>query len=145
MVLDALRQLDEETELSGLVEADETYFRFSEKGDKNLTRAPRERGSKAPLSGKSRHHVCVLTTQDRTGQRFAKVIDRGVPKHRNVAEGLELALSVDVRRGVSPASGGPVRGRPRRSGPSPGRRAPPARAGRRGPERRDGRRTAPSC
>jgi len=74
VVLNALRQLDEET--------------------------PRERGSAAPLSGKSRHHVCVLTPQDRTGQRFARVIDRGSPKHRNVARGLAPRLTPSVAGGV---------------------------------------------
>lgn len=96
VVLDALRQLDEETELSGMVEVDETYFRYSEKGNKNLSRPPRKRGTKAPVSGKSRHHVCVLTGQDRTGEQFATVIDRGNPKHANVFSGLLPHITDDV-------------------------------------------------
>lgn len=93
VIMEALRQMDEDTQHEGLVEADETYFRYSETGDKNLTRPPWQRGGKAPVSGKSHHHVCVLTTQDRTGNRYAEVIDRGNPKHKHIFQGLAPRIS----------------------------------------------------
>lgn len=97
VVMEALRQMDENnTRHRGLVEVDETYFRFSETGDKNLSRPPRKRGGTASSPGKSRQQVCVLTTQDRTGNRYAKVIDRGRPKHSRIFQGLSPRITDEV-------------------------------------------------
>lgn len=53
--------------LSGLVEADETFFRKSYKGKKGpLGRKPHKRGERAPLRGVSRHHVPVLVAHERS-------------------------------------------------------------------------------
>jgi hypothetical protein len=41
------------TKLQGIVEADETFFLYSEKGKRNLTRKPRTRGGKAEKCGLS--------------------------------------------------------------------------------------------
>ena len=52
--------------LSGIVEADETYFRASCKGSKTLDRVPHKRGAhKNAKRGLSKDQVCVLVATDR--------------------------------------------------------------------------------
>lgn len=53
--------------LKGLVEADETLFLDSKKGDRHLTREPRKRGGKAKRPGRSAEQVTVLVARDRHG------------------------------------------------------------------------------
>lgn len=96
VVLDALRQLDDETELSGLVEADETYVRHSKKGENNLPRPPRERGESAPLPGISHFLDCVLTAQDRRGNRYAEYICQAKPQHDDVEDALRPRITPDA-------------------------------------------------
>lgn len=52
--------------LNGIVEADETYFRYSEKGSHNLTREPHKRGGISIKPGVSEDLVCVFTACDRS-------------------------------------------------------------------------------
>lgn len=52
--------------LSGIVEADETYFQISRKGTKQLTRKPHKRGRESKKRGLSKEKVCVLTVTDRS-------------------------------------------------------------------------------
>jgi len=51
--------------LEGTVEADETYFLYSEKGSRKLTRPARKRGGKASKRGLSDEQVPVLIARDR--------------------------------------------------------------------------------
>ena len=51
--------------LHGIVEADETYFLESHKGERNLTRPPRKRGGKASKRGLSDEQIPVLIARDR--------------------------------------------------------------------------------
>ena len=61
--------------LQGIVEADETLFPYSEKGNKSLNRAAKKRGSKAKKPGRSKEDwVSVLTIRDRSGQTCDAVI-----------------------------------------------------------------------
>lgn len=54
--------------LAGIVEADETYFLESFKGQKRgMARAPRRRGGKAKKPGSSKEQIPVLVSRDRTG------------------------------------------------------------------------------
>ena len=66
--------------LKGVVEADETYFRLSFKGQRKTFpkgRHPRKRG-KAPKRGVSKEQVCVLTAIDRvnydTFMRYSPIV-----------------------------------------------------------------------
>lgn len=77
-LLDALRRLDAPT-LAGIVEADETYFRFSRKGQRGL-RNSRQRGGPARKRGLSREQVYVVVARDRQGQTVAEVACRSVPR-----------------------------------------------------------------
>ena len=67
--------------LAGVVESDETYFRESNKGHRNIKnqfgRKPRKRGKKATKRGISNEQVCVLVAQDRQGHVFSQVAGNG--------------------------------------------------------------------
>ena len=61
--------------LTGIVEADETYFLRSAKGSRKLLRAPRKRGGVASTPGLSDEHVPVLVACDRSGATVAARLD----------------------------------------------------------------------
>ena len=64
-ILHALK-MNPHQQLRGVTEADETFFRYSEKGSRKLSRRPRKRGGgKGP--GLDDELVCVLTAKDRSG------------------------------------------------------------------------------
>lgn len=53
--------------LNGIVEADETYFPYSCKGQRHLDRPPRKRGKQIHMRGTSKDQVPVLVVRDRSG------------------------------------------------------------------------------
>jgi transposase-like protein len=57
---------DTPQQLEGIIEADETYFRKSKKGDKHLNRKPHTQGGEGSKRGLSKEQVCVLTACDRS-------------------------------------------------------------------------------
>jgi transposase-like protein len=99
-ILSTLSNIKSE-KLSGLVEADETYFRESQKGSRNLTRE-KHRSGKSKLThnqlcgfygitqeeyngmkrkrGLSNNQVCVLTALDRKNNYFGKPVGYGKMK-----------------------------------------------------------------
>ncbi len=60
--------------VEGIVEADETFFRESFKGQRKLPRKPRKRGTKAKQRGLSREQIPVVTIRDRHGATVDQVI-----------------------------------------------------------------------
>jgi transposase-like protein len=77
--------------ISGVVEADETFFLYSEKGSRSLERKPRKRGGSASKKGVNSDHVTVMTAYERKtgtlsntvvckGRLTKKAIDKGVGK-----------------------------------------------------------------
>ena len=62
--------------LAGIVEADETYFLESHKGERNLSRKPRKRGGKASKRGLSDEQIPVLIARDRTGVTIDSVLPK---------------------------------------------------------------------
>ena len=63
--------------LEGIIEADETFFRYSQKGQRNLARKPRKRGTKAPNRGLStKDWVPVLTARDRAKNTFEAILPK---------------------------------------------------------------------
>jgi hypothetical protein len=65
-------------EFEGLLEVDEIYFLYSEKGNKSITdRDPRKRGGSSKYRGISREQVCVVVARDRTNKTHAKVACMG--------------------------------------------------------------------
>lgn len=64
--------------LEGIIEGDETFFLFSEKGNKSIeTRKPRKRGGKASKPGINDEHVAVIVSTDRNKQPIIEVAGRG--------------------------------------------------------------------
>lgn len=72
-ILTALKQMDFEL-FEGIVEMDETYFLYAEKGKKrNIQgRKPRLRSGSSGFRGISKDQVCVLVARDAKSERFPK-------------------------------------------------------------------------
>ncbi len=64
-------------EFQGIVESDDLFFAYSEKGNRNLGRKPRKRGAKAGKAGISDEKVAVVATCDRSGNKDFKVATKG--------------------------------------------------------------------
>ena len=65
-----------EPRLEGIIEADETYFRESQKGSRALKRPARKRGSKASSAGlNNKDWVAVLTAKDRSHHEYDHVLE----------------------------------------------------------------------
>ena len=65
----ALPASENDTELSNIVEADETYFLESFKGERKLPRPARHRGGKAQKRGRSAAQITVLVAPARQCQK----------------------------------------------------------------------------
>ena len=64
-------------EFQGIVESDDLFFSYSEKGNRNLDRKAKRRGEKASKAGISNEKVAVVATCDRSGNKDFKVATRG--------------------------------------------------------------------
>lgn len=64
-------------EFQGIVESDDLFFAYSEKGGRHLGRKPKKRGEKASKAGISDEKVAVVATCDRSGNKDFKVATRG--------------------------------------------------------------------
>jgi len=64
-------------EFQGIVESDDLFFSYSEKGNRHLDRKPKKRGEKASKAGISNEKVGVVATCDRSGNKDFKVATRG--------------------------------------------------------------------
>jgi len=66
------------TKLEGIIESDETFFLYSEKGSRNIEgRQARKRGGKATKAGISKEQVAVMVSIDRNKQPILEVAGRG--------------------------------------------------------------------
>ena len=65
-------------EFKEIVESDDLFFAYSEKGNRNLDRKPKRRGEKAIKAGIIDEKVAVVATCDRSGNKDFKVTTRGV-------------------------------------------------------------------
>ena len=68
----------------GIVESDDLFFAYSEKGNRNLDRKPKQRGEKASKPGVSNEKVAVIATCDRTGNKDFEVVTRGRISKKNL-------------------------------------------------------------
>lgn len=82
--------------LSAIVEADETYRLESQKGSRQLTRAPRLRGGVARRRGINQEHDCLLVACDRSGQSLDFHTGRGPVTAIQLRTCLEPVLPRDV-------------------------------------------------
>ncbi len=64
-------------EFQGIVESDDLFFAYSEKGNRHLDRKPKKRGEKAGKAGINDEKVAVVATCDRSGNKDFKVATRG--------------------------------------------------------------------
>lgn len=94
-LLSALKQMDIEA-FSGIVEMDETYFLYSEKGKRSIAnRKPRKRGGASKYRGISHEQVCVLVARDRERTTYSRVVGQGriVKSRLDKAIGSKLSSS----------------------------------------------------
>lgn len=76
-ILSALKHMDFD-HFSGIVEMDETYFLYSEKGKRNLNgRKARKRGGASRFRGISKEQVCVLIARDCQKLTLSRVKGQG--------------------------------------------------------------------
>ena len=82
-ILDALQNMANDVELDGIVEADETFFPISYKGNHSksskfsMPRPAHQRGHATHLRGISKEKVCVPCVVNRNGLSIAKVANLG--------------------------------------------------------------------
>lgn len=81
-ILDALQNMQNAVRLDGIVEADETYFRVSYKGNHKLDgfvlpREARHRGKRVPKPGLSKELVCIPCAVSPDGKSIAKIATLG--------------------------------------------------------------------
>jgi len=80
--------------LEGIIEADETFFAYSEKGSRELKRPPKKRGDKAGKRGRSSEDwVPVVTLRDRGKQTYEAVMPHVTAK--KLSEELKGKLEKD--------------------------------------------------
>ncbi|WBS05274.1 IS1595 family transposase [Pseudoduganella sp. SL102] len=83
-------------QLSGIVEADETYHLESQKGSRHLDRLPRKRGGMASRRGISSELDCILVARDRNRQTCDFVTGRGPVSAGQLMKHLKPVLAPDV-------------------------------------------------
>jgi transposase-like protein len=81
-VLDALTKLSDKLQLDGIVEADETFFPISFKGNHKksaftMPRESRKRGKSVSIRGLSKEQVCVPCAVARSGKAYGKITNLG--------------------------------------------------------------------
>lgn len=87
-ILAALKQIPTEA-FQSIVEMDETYFLYSERGKRNIAeRKPRKRGGKAKYRGISNEQVSVLVARDRQKITYSGVLGRGRIRTMNLDEAI---------------------------------------------------------
>lgn len=79
---------------SGIVEADETFFLESFKGQRDLPRPPRKRGGSAKRRGLSAEQIPVLVVRDRSGQHADFQLEKLDAAH--VGERLRPLIDADA-------------------------------------------------
>ncbi len=95
--LDLISENRPET-FTGIIEVDETYFLYSEKGNKIIseTRPARQRGGKAKQRGLSKEQVCVLVARDRIGSTTDYMVGRGNISASSVEKYLEPSIDKEL-------------------------------------------------
>lgn len=79
-------QRNEKDPFEGITESDDTFFRFSEKGARKLTRKPNKRGGS--IRGIGSDQVSVIVTADRANRTDFKVTRRGRMKKIDIEDAI---------------------------------------------------------
>ena len=91
-ILDALQNMANDVILDGIVEADETFFTISYKGNHKkskkftMPREPHKRGNSTHVRGLSSEKVCVPCAVNRSGMSIAKVSNTGRVSTKDLRE-----------------------------------------------------------
>lgn len=90
-ILVAIEEMESHTPtvLGGVCELDETYVLESYKGEKlpgGFWRGPRKHGAKAQRRGVSNEQIAICTGVDRSGNVYAKSVNRATPSSEEIAE-----------------------------------------------------------
>lgn len=74
----------------GITESDETFFQYSEKGSRSLSRKPKKRGkgTKTEKKKRKRDQVAVIVTTDRSGSKDITVTRRGYLRKSDVEKAI---------------------------------------------------------
>jgi transposase-like protein len=98
-ILAALQTQQTKMVLDGIVESDDVFLPYSQKGQRNLDRAPRKRG-KGVFEPKKRgitdEKVAIILSHDRKNQKHLQVATRGRISEENLKEVLEGKLSKEI-------------------------------------------------
>lgn len=94
-ILHALSEIRNQS-LEGIVEADEMYLLYSEKGKRRLPREARKRGGVASTRGISKEQLCILVARDRAKNTISEAVTFG----RLDARRLDSILSYRLQPGI---------------------------------------------
>lgn len=100
-ILDALQKMQDKVRLDGIVEADDTYFPISFKGNHSKSKTfvmPREahkRGERAKKRGISKEKVCVACAVNRSGKSIANISNLGRPSVASISAVLGGKITPD--------------------------------------------------
>lgn len=96
-ILDLLSQIMADLKLNGVVQADETYFRVSYKGNHKRFKLPRpahHNGSSVSVRGLSKAQVCVATAVNLANAFVGKVASLGKPTTKQIKKVLDQRIEV---------------------------------------------------
>jgi transposase-like protein len=85
--------------LTVVIEADETYFLDSKKGQKVRGRKPRKRGGVGAHGGPTRDHISVVVAADRSGRMALRATGKSRPTSQDIVEA--LGRWVEKKRNLS--------------------------------------------
>ena len=100
-ILDALQYMADNVTLNGIVEADETFFAVSYKGNHKhsktfvMPRKSHHRGGETNIRGLSREKVCVPCAVNRSGLSIAKVANLGRVSTQNLHDTFKGRITED--------------------------------------------------
>lgn len=99
-LLFALSKILDKDKVEGVVEADETYFLESYKGNRSINwekmeRKARKRGGSPIKRGISEEQVCVICSLDRVGNVLSEVTGRSRPKQSDIENFFEGRIATD--------------------------------------------------
>jgi len=101
-ILDALQEMQSKVKLDGIVEADETFFRISFKGNHSrsqffsMPREPHMRGERSKKRGISLEKVCVPCAVNRDGKSIAQIANLGRASVRSISSVFAGRISPDA-------------------------------------------------
>lgn len=101
-ILDALQEMQSKVKLDGIVEADETFFRISFKGNHSrsqffsMPREPHMRGERSKKRGISLDKVCVPCAVNRDGKSIAQIANLGRASVRSISSVFGGRISPDA-------------------------------------------------